>query len=484
MTCEENDIWKDDLFDRKADATFLLGLLINRRHLSTYSRDSAFVLNVDADWGAGKTFFLKRFHQNLEKLKFLSCYINTWEDDFADDPLVPIISSIDKVIKPHIGRKLGVKNAWVKAKQAGATLAVDLFAATAKRAFSSITGAATEEIIDSARDRFNEGSTQMPTENNIRDAERATTNMVGKSIDAYAEKLVKSFEQKKKSVSVFRENIELTIDCVYKKTALDDRPLFVLIDELDRCRPDYAIRTLERIKHLFSVKNVVFVIATNNDQLRHSVCAVYGENFDSLHYLSRFFTSVYYFDEPELHDFVDGIFYRFSKTVKDSLYSPIDNASEFIATGCEYYRLSLRQCERLMLIIEVIAISRGRENPPIELGYLVPLVALFVLGSRLQDSDLVARAFQRKGQWEIPSRLGRINVAVLAEEISREIHAGIIGVEDSKSSGENIEWLKGAIGREQQFYARSGVSGNFHSAMHGYPALVRKAGRVTSGQNH
>ncbi|QDE47832.1 hypothetical protein EIN43_17235 [Enterobacter hormaechei] len=65
-------------------------------------------------------------------------------------------------------------------------------------------------------------------------------------------------------------------------------PTFIFIDELDRCRPNYAIDMLETIKHLFDINNVVFVIATDKEQLSHSICSVYGSGFDATRYLDRF----------------------------------------------------------------------------------------------------------------------------------------------------------------------------------------------------
>ena len=53
----------------------------------------------------------------------------------------------------------------------------------------------------------------------------------------------------------------------------------IVIDELDRCRPSYAVEILEMAKHLFSVDRVVFVLSINRDQLAHSVKVLYGSDF-------------------------------------------------------------------------------------------------------------------------------------------------------------------------------------------------------------
>ena len=63
----------------------------------------------------------------------------------------------------------------------------------------------------------------------------------------------------------------------------------IVIDELDRCRPDYAVRFMETIKHVFEVEHVTFVIAANSTEFGHAMSGVYGDKFDGERYLERFF---------------------------------------------------------------------------------------------------------------------------------------------------------------------------------------------------
>jgi predicted KAP-like P-loop ATPase len=42
----------------------------------------------------------------------------------------------------------------------------------------------------------------------------------------------------------------------------EGKPLIIFIDELDRCRPLYAIECLERIKHIFGIKQESHLIIT------------------------------------------------------------------------------------------------------------------------------------------------------------------------------------------------------------------------------
>ncbi len=65
--------------------------------------------------------------------------------------------------------------------------------------------------------------------------------------------------------------------------------LIVFVDELDRCKPSYAVKLLERIKHYFLDKKITFVFSVNINELQHTIKKYYGSDFDATRYLDRFF---------------------------------------------------------------------------------------------------------------------------------------------------------------------------------------------------
>ena len=79
--------------------------------------------------------------------------------------------------------------------------------------------------------------------------------------------------------------------------------LVIFVDELDRCRPDFAVQLLERIKHYFDLENITFVFSVNCEQLVHTIQKFYGENFDAGRYLGRFFDQVVPLPEAKLRKF-------------------------------------------------------------------------------------------------------------------------------------------------------------------------------------
>ena len=81
--------WRDDRLGRK-DMAPTLTRLVQSQH------GRPFVLSLDGAWGTGKTFFLKRWYEDLQDQEFQAIYFNAWEDDFHQDPLVAIVGQLVK----------------------------------------------------------------------------------------------------------------------------------------------------------------------------------------------------------------------------------------------------------------------------------------------------------------------------------------------------------------------------------------------------
>ena len=84
------------------------------------------------------------------------------------------------------------------------------------------------------------------------------------------------------------------------------RPMVFIIDELDRCRPTFAIELLERVKHIFDVPNMVFAFGINRDELCSSLQSIYG-NIDADVYLRRFFDMEFTLPQADSEKFARSI---------------------------------------------------------------------------------------------------------------------------------------------------------------------------------
>ena len=120
-------------------------------------------------------------------------------------------------------------------------------------------------------------------------------------------------QAKDNGLSIIKENDKLSDRIAEVKNLLRDsidrKKIIIIVDELDRCKPTFAIKLLEIVKHLFNVKGIVFIFALDINQLQHCVKTVYGDEFDAIGYLERFFD--YYSLLPKGSD--KQLFWKFAE---------------------------------------------------------------------------------------------------------------------------------------------------------------------------
>ena len=217
--------WTDDKLERQKIA--------NRLTTVIEDQHAPFVISLDGRWGTGKTFLLKRWQQALVNDRNQAIYFNAWEDDFCDDPLLAIIGQLTEHFREG----------------------------TLGRMASSL------------------GNIALPI------LTAKLTGVAFKAKDLKPEGMLSDYRKQQETKRKVRERLAHLAAEVRKETGW---PLVFVIDELDRCRPTFAIELLERVKHIFDVPNIVFVFGINRGELVKSLESVYGE-IDTSVYLRRFF---------------------------------------------------------------------------------------------------------------------------------------------------------------------------------------------------
>jgi len=230
-----------------------------------------FVLALNNKWGSGKTTFVKMWEQDLKNNSFQTLYFNAWENDFENYPLTALMGELNtlttKKTEPEFKKVL--KNA------------------------STITKHIAPIIAKAIADKY------IHTEG-VKEAIIGVT----KGLSGVFENEVNEYEKKKKSISDFRQNLSEFI-----ANTNEGKPLIFIIDELDRCRPNYAVSILEQIKHFFSVPNIVFILSIDKEQLGNAIKGVYGsDHIDAEEYLRRFIDIEYSIPEPEVDIFYNYLY--------------------------------------------------------------------------------------------------------------------------------------------------------------------------------
>lgn len=375
---ESSDVWADDLLGRQSDARLLIDFLVARSaERKSDGRSGAYVLNLNAPWGHGKTFFLERLKAQLEAENHLVATINAWRDDAAGEPLVAVMASIEKTISPYFAGSTLVKKAWHATRAAGGEAAIAVLKGAAVKVASKVAGEGFDEAARILTDAG--GPTKLPSDKALaEDAGREVGAIVSGVADRFMKERIEGYRKREKSVETFKRQLA--------KLALNlnahgrlEAPLFILIDELDRCRPSYAVTMLEEVKHLFDIDGLVFIFATDTKQLSHAVSAVYGSEFDGERYLLRFFNRNYVFDDPTIDDFISMLFrkYNVNPTILSEPLGIV--SSSFFSGSIKQYGLSLRDAEQCFDILRSF-VSTWNSSVRIELLYLMPIICAFQQG--------------------------------------------------------------------------------------------------------
>jgi len=323
------------------------------------STKTSFVLNIDASWGQGKTTFLRMWRQQLLNKEINCLYFNAWETDYALDPLVALIGELsEQILQLNLKGQTETKAKIEKVKKLGAGIL--------KRSIPTAVKLATLGLVD------------------LSDLEEDVLSSFSESI---AQDQLRSYEQGKQSILGFRDELAALAKDLSAKRSENEAPLTVIIDELDRCRPDYAIKLLETVKHLFTVPNIFFVIATDSRQLASAVHHTYGLETSAPDYLRRFFDLTLLLPDADTKKFVTAQFERygldevFARRVHPELRYDKEQAQDVLAalfksTGC-----SLRDQEKSFTLL-VLAVRATLDD-----HYLYPplLCALIVL--RVKNFD-------------------------------------------------------------------------------------------------
>nr|WP_254869670.1 P-loop NTPase fold protein [Thalassospira lucentensis] len=339
-------------------------MLVTKSEEKKEDADSpSYVLNIDQSWGAGKTFFLERFQKQLENANYLTCYINAWEDDFSEDPMIPIISALDEQI---------IRKTTNSSNDAQLQAAKDRFTKAIKIVGRHIVHAGLKKAIGIS---ISEISDDLTTEKIAEEVGKISEEVAQNS----SAEIIENFRKTRENLNEFKQAFSAIINEVSKTG--HQAPIFILVDELDRCKPTYTILLLERIKHLFAVEGAVFVLTTDKEQLAHAISAVYGAKFDSIRYLNRFFDSTYRFPTPSIENFVK---FQISSHVIDEekLSAPFDlDTIDFIIECINAYKLTLRDVKQCLGRLKTIT-SLWNSSVKIQLVYILPLLFSDHLGDQ------------------------------------------------------------------------------------------------------
>ena len=203
-------------------------------------------------------------------------------------------------------------------------------------------------------------------------------------IDQSLESMIKDQVEAEKNLSTLKEAL---------KNIASTTPVILLIDELDRCRPDFAVIMLETMKHVFDVKNVQIILVTNAEQLKATIKHSYGNDTDSHSYLYKFFK--YQINLPTSKKDTEGksiennVTYFRTLAQASEVIPPTFKDNEFIydvPTFIDVGKLSLRNIEQVVRCIETLIVFEDKEKS--KFLVLEQIVMVFLSVVYITDKDL------------------------------------------------------------------------------------------------
>lgn len=344
---------------------------------------------IDGDWGTGKTEFchklINKFRSEHDSYQIL--YVDAFQADHANDPLMTILAGVASLI-PEGEKKEGFFKKAIPVARYGVKTVL-------KAGIGHLLRENADDIADGLEDQLQEAA--------------------NKAIDASVAAVLKDHEKATQNLKA----LQITLAGLANESSI-----VIFIDELDRCRPDFAVHMLEVIKHTFDVENVKFVLVTNTRQLRAAINHSYGSTVDAQRYLDKFLkfsiklpTEVNGrsgYTERRLLASVEHFqnLMASSKVLKETGLDKTDDAYfSFITHLIRVNQLSLREVETFIRHLKIYhSLSNGMAKNFI-FGYrLLKLIGVFVASLRhdiLEDiqlsrtnADVIALLF---GLTELPS---------------------------------------------------------------------------------
>ncbi|UAT36182.1 KAP family NTPase [Escherichia fergusonii] len=245
IDCNDGFTVENDIFKRKSLSNQIENIISN-------CDDESLVIALNDKWGNGKTTFLKMWEAQINNDdKFKVVYFDAFKNDFQNDPFIAVASHIYSLIEDSASKK-NYLNATKK-------VASVLLKTSLKVGVNALT---LGMVKDSAIEDF---STDIST-------------AINDPLEKWIEEKVTQLDEENKTIEHFRTTLS---------EIAGDKKLIFIIDELDRARPNYSLELLEKIKHVFSTKNIFFVLSIDKEQFTNIIQKTYG-NIDADVYLNKF----------------------------------------------------------------------------------------------------------------------------------------------------------------------------------------------------
>lgn len=363
---------KNDRLRRSMDVRAMIEFL-DKRNGNTF-------IAIDAEWGAGKSFFVRQIEMTM---RFLTD--KTWphEGKYSTERLEIIDLQRKAIENNQVLREINIEHSWLPIYfnawmyDDNEEPLLSLMLAILKETGHDIRIKKKENIVNKVIALakgvkiINIFTSKYPVLN-ILDTE--------KLMDAFGGMNQNDILTDVKSA----EEIKMLCKNIFDEIIVEEAErLIIFVDELDRCRPTYAVEMLERIKHFFDDERVVFVFSVNREQLAHTISNFYGSNFDSEKYLNRFFDYCFALPALDIETSLQALGYMRSGTYLSCISAELQS----------YYGLKLRDAilftAKMESISDRVQKECGSGKDVIMIFLMVPVISVLDFVSVEQKNQIL-----------------------------------------------------------------------------------------------
>lgn len=310
--------------------------------------ESNTVIALDDAWGNGKTFFIKQLQMVLQSYNekseadikniitryigeheignYIAIYYDAWTNDSDNDPILSIVYNLLQSVSELSSYYVSDSEWWKR------------FRSAFELVVQAVSGLDLKVFLDTLEgdDPFNELKKHKRNEHMLN--------------------------------SIF--------DVILEKQLNNTRIIF-FVDELDRCKPEFAVKVLERIKHYFGHDKVIFIISVNSLELQHTIKKHYGNDFDASKYLNRFFDFSISMPSLDMNEFYSSL----------ELLSNTRFRDYTAKTAIDMYKFSMRDITRYLQTLRTIIPNIYQEHDK-DLGFYFEVLIPFMVGLKMYDINL------------------------------------------------------------------------------------------------
>lgn len=396
--------------------------------------DDPLTVILDSPWGTGKSTFIEMWCGHMRQQGFPIIHIDAFKHDHADDAFGTLAGEVFAKVEEYCtaikdqekgvlllsdeqreGLKDKTKKLFNVTRRFGTVVLKSGARGVAKRLAEKAVG---EEGAEELKEHFGEFSAELI---------KASADNAGEELGAVLEELVDSkFAGRSQQVLLIEEFTgklsELALELQKSAAELaaangfdlnsrtEKRPLIFVIDELDRCKPNFSLEVLELVKHFFAQKGIHFLLSTHVEQLESSVAHAYGIKGQTSEYLQKFYSLIVKL--PSVADYRASSEYVMQQLKQISQELPCEAQVALLRTAEYLFRkctqnFSLRAIERAMAQLRLILLT-------IDYSYVQDFSAtlLSLVFIKINDDKVYTRLIARKqvefslsSFWGISSRV-------------------------------------------------------------------------------